>query len=336
MKKLQTDFQIRFQQHLKLRKLILPGEKVYIACSGGPDSTALFHLLCALREKGGLKLGLLHVNHGLRREALRDEKFVRALGRKYKVPVLVKRVNVKALARRERLSLEEAARQARHAFFREAGRRGVSKIALAHTRDDQAETVLMRLIQGTGLRGLAGVRESMDLGKVRLVRPLLDFSKPEILGYLKENKFAYVRDKTNRSTKFLRNKIRHKLLPFLEKEFHPGIRAVLARVPRTLEREQEILSRLEEKAYGKIVAQVRGAKAHLRRVPFLGLPEALQFRVLDRVLKQLDGRSGLSFENWEGLKPHLERPSYRHSLQKDIDFALTPRHITLFKKNPRS
>ena len=297
----------------------------------------LLYLLLGLREKWKLKLGLLHLNHGLRgRESVRDVRFVKGLARKYRFPLYHARRAVLKMAGREDFSLEEAARKARYDFFlKTAGRRRISKIASAHTRDDQAETVLMRVLQGTGLRGLEGIRPRVKMGPVTFVRPLLEFSKKEVLAFLRHGQIPFCKDASNQSPAFLRNRIRLKLLPELARAFNPRIVETLARIPRIVREENEILAVLERAAWKRAVRRQTSRKLFLDRKAFLKFPPALQFRVLERGLRQLDGKSGLSFDAWQGILPHLSRKRYRRSLPKDIDLDLTPLKLLLYKKFPR-
>lgn len=323
-----------FKESLKLRGLIVPGDKVFVACSGGPDSTALFYLLYALRREWKLKLGLLHFNHGLRKlPAQREERFVKKLAKTFNVPFYASGVPVKKLARREKFSTEEAARLARYDFFEKiAKNRGISKIATAHNLDDQAETVLMRVLQGTGLRGLCGIRPALRQGNLRLVRPLLDFKKREILAYLKQNKLAYCLDASNASPVFLRNRIRLTLIPWLAETFHPKAVEAIARIPAILREDSEFLEEMTEQSWRKTFLSRTRKEVKFRRLIFLKTPPSLQFRILERGLKCLDPKSGLSFDAWQVLRRFLGSPRARWSLPKDIDFSLTPSQIRLYKK----
>src|SRR3989338_8445498 len=199
------DITAQFQQSIRTHALFRKGERIFVACSGGPDSVALFHLLFELRDSWQLKLGLLHFHHQLRGKAAdHDERFVKRLAKRYNIPFYGGRGSVRVKSKRDKESLEEAARKLRYDFFsRVCNRRRIPKLALAHTMDDQAETVLMRVLKGTGSRGLQGIRRSILYGKILLIRPLLDFTKKQILSYLKKRKIAYCRDQSNDSLRFL-------------------------------------------------------------------------------------------------------------------------------------
>ncbi len=324
----------RFKEHLRERRLLKGGQKILIACSGGPDSVTLFHLLRSLSAEYLWKLGLVHFNHQLRPvDAKKDERFVKNLARKYKAPFFCGTGSVRSEARRTKTSIEEAARQMRYDFFlRTAKAEKFQAVALAHTRDDQAETVLMRVLQGTGLRGLQGIREKFKKGRVTWVRPLLAFTKKELLDHLFRERIPFRLDRSNDSSRFVRNRIRLELIPGLQRDFNPRVVEALSRIPAIVAGEGALIAELEEKGWKKIFKKIRDKKIELRRSIFLKFPPALQFRIVEKALKKLDRQSGLSFEAWERIRQGLVRSRYRCSLPKDIDLALTPKNLTIYKK----
>ena len=323
----------RFERVLQQEKFISYGSKVFIACSGGPDSTALFHLFKSVQKKRRLKLGVLHFNHGMRGvESNRDERFVKKFAKANRARFFSGVMEKNEI--KKGLSFEEAAREARYNFFLKMGtKHGIFKIALGHNMDDQAETVLMRILQGTGLRGLYGIRPSFRRNRVLFFRPLLRFSRKEILAYLRQNNISFCTDKTNKSPRFLRNRIRLELIPSLAEKFNPNVVHALARIPEITSREMGFLDDLEEKIWGKTFLGKNGSEIRLRRSLFLKWARPLGFRLLDRALKKIDPESGLSFDAWEKIMPHLSERRFRWSLPRDIDFHLTPSRICVYKKN---
>ena len=208
--------------------LIPPGARVLAACSGGGDSVALAALLCELEPETDWSVaGLLHVNHGLRgASADEDEAFCRQLARDLGVPIAVERADVAARARAERISVEAAGHRVRYELFERMVREGAADlVATGHTRDDQAETVLLRLLRGAGPAGLAGIRPRIGA----VVRPLLDVRRRELREYLRLRGLSHREDPTNRDERVLRNRVRHRLIPFLAEHFSPAITDVLAR-----------------------------------------------------------------------------------------------------------
>ena len=192
-----------------------------VAVSGGADSVALLMLLLELREKLGIVVSVAHLNHKLRAKASdADEKFVAGLAAKHGLAFHVKSVNVAPLAKREKANLEDAGRRARYEFFAMLVEEGkVDRVAVAHTADDQAETVLAHILRGTGLAGLGGIHPRTEC----VVRPLLGVRRVELRTYLRAKKQKWREDATNQDTERTRARIRKRLLPLLEKQFQGGV-----------------------------------------------------------------------------------------------------------------
>src|SRR3990172_1476715 len=212
------DLRRKVEEAVRQGKLLEPGMKVAVACSGGADSVALACLLAELKETLGLRLLLVHLNHQLRgAEADADEAFVRKLAERLEVEFLARREDVGARAQRDKTNLEEAGRQTRLEFFASLIAAGkADAVALAHTLDDQAETVLGRLVRGAGTKGLAGIYPVVELTPAgKLVRPLLGIRRGELREYLAEREQAWREDASNLDRRRLRNRIRLELLPQL-------------------------------------------------------------------------------------------------------------------------
>jgi tRNA(Ile)-lysidine synthase len=202
--------------------MLAPGERILAAVSGGPDSNALLGALVALAEERGVSVCAAHLNHGLRGdEALRDQQCAEAVARRLGVDCVVAR----STALPAGANLEARAREQRYAFLtRIAEEQGCSKIATGHTMDDQAETVLMRLLRGTGPDGLAGIRPVRD---GHIIRPLIECSRAEVLAFLRAADLPFCEDSSNRDRRFLRNRIRHEVLPLLQ-SIQPAVKHRLA------------------------------------------------------------------------------------------------------------
>jgi tRNA(Ile)-lysidine synthase len=211
----------RLLTNLQKNGMLRSGDRVGVAVSGGADSVALLLLLLELREKLGIVLSVVHFNHKLRGKASDvDEKFVKKLAAGYGLGCHVDSLNVAKKAKKERANLEDAARRARYDYFRFLAESGAcTRLAVAHTADDQAETVLAHLLRGTGITGLGGIHPVAG----PVVRPLLNTRRSELRAYLRARKQTWREDLTNRDTRRTRARIRKKLLPFLEKQFQPEI-----------------------------------------------------------------------------------------------------------------
>jgi len=213
---------------IRKHRLAEPRDRIAVAISGGSDSVALTWILHEVAADLGVTLaGLIHVNHGLRgRDAELDEAFCRALAERLAVPIEVRRVDVAALARSGRRSIEAAGREARYACFTEAAARlGATRVATGHTLDDQAETMLLRLFRGAGTRGLTGIR----IRRGQFVRPLLQCRRGELVDYLTSRSEPYREDASNADCRIPRNRVRHELLPVIDR-MAPGARRALGRL----------------------------------------------------------------------------------------------------------
>lgn len=215
--------------------MIREGEATVVGVSGGADSVALLCVLCELAPQWGLTLTIAHLHHGIRgAEADADAEFVRALAAELRLPHVADRVSVPAIVRAEGGSTEDIARRERYAFLgRAAASAGAAVIALGHTADDNAETVIHRILRGTGIRGLGGIPPTRPLARashVRVVRPLIETSRREIVTYLESIGRPFRTDSTNLDRAYLRNRIRLDLLPLLERDYAPDARDSLNRL----------------------------------------------------------------------------------------------------------
>jgi len=223
------------EESIRTRRLFRPGQRILVAVSGGVDSMVLLHVLHGLAPKHGWRLSVAHLNHQLRgRSSDADERLVRRTARTLKVRLVVARADVRGLARARRLSLEMAAREARHGFLARVARRGrISSIALAHHADDQLELFFLRLLRGSGGEGLAGMKwrnASPSDEAVEVVHPLLGQSKAALLEYAAEQGIRYREDASNALLDFQRNRIRHELLPLLRAKYQPALDRTIPRV----------------------------------------------------------------------------------------------------------
>jgi tRNA(Ile)-lysidine synthase len=241
-----TDLLQRVEQNIQNRDLFKRGGKLLVAVSGGLDSMTLLHALEKLSAGNRWQLVVAHFNHRLRgRASDADERLVRQTTAKMELPVVVGCADMKRFAEKSKLSIEMAARKLRHAFLaREASRRKIKTVALAHHAGDQVELFFLRLLRGAGGEGLAGMKwqsRSPADRTISFIRPLLDFSKVELLTFARENKIHFRNDATNFSTDFLRNRIRNELLPLLRKNYQPGLDKAVLRLMEIVGAEAEFV-----------------------------------------------------------------------------------------------
>jgi len=241
--------------YIRKYDLLLPGDRVGIAVSGGADSVALLRVLLELRDEFGIVLSVVHLNHQLRgTDSDADERFVRELAETHRLEIIAESRDIKTVAAEKKLSVEAAAREVRYEFFRRALQSSVNRIATAHTLDDQAETVLLKLSRGAGTRGLAGIYPKVAVSKKAvsrqpsaisnaaiskdppeldhqvktIIRPLLGTRRSQLRSYLAEIEQSWREDTSNQNLRHTRNRVRHEILPRLEKEVNPGVCEVLA------------------------------------------------------------------------------------------------------------
>ena len=262
---------------LRQYSLFSQGDRIAVGVSGGADSVALLRFLAALRPQFGWDLVVCHIHHGLRgAEADRDECFVRALAEQLGLPCAVSRIDAAALALRDHISVEEAGRMARYAFFAQTAGEG-GRIATAHTLDDSIETVLMNLVRGTGLRGLCGIPRIRG----NIVRPLLDCTRAEVEDYLGALGQPYCTDSTNLTDDYTRNRIRHDIIPRLC-ALNPNFPGAMARMLPRLAAQQALTDCLAAQS----AQQLHAACGGLSRQGLSALPEPVCDRLLLRLLEQ--------------------------------------------------
>ncbi|MBN2398553.1 MAG: tRNA lysidine(34) synthetase TilS [Deltaproteobacteria bacterium] len=308
------------RETIERHAMLAPGDRVGIAVSGGPDSVALLHLLVGVAEEYALTLFVLHLNHGIRgEEADRDEAFVRKTAESMEIPFDSERVSIPDLRQERGGSLEDLCREERYAFFERAARRHVlDKIALGHTLNDQAETILMRLLRGSGLEGLKGflpVRDGM------YIRPLMEVTRDEVTSFLEERAISFITDSSNEDTAYLRNRIRSELIPQLK--------VYNARLEETIGRTAQIL-RMEDDFIAKSVANVIGewgVDLQTARLPVSRLKElhpALLLRLIKTLLEgHSPGRNGIGYLHVIAVADLIESPG--PSASADLPFNLTAR-----------
>ena len=311
------------REYVERQRLLQPGDRVAVAVSGGADSVALLGVLLELLRDLGIVLSMAHFHHGIRgAEADADQAFVKELAQRFDLELHLGSGDVPGHARSHKLSLETAARELRHLWFAQLVRENrVDKIATAHTLDDQAETVLMRILRGAGSRGLAGIFPAQK--EKHLVRPLLVSSRREVEAYLVSLGQPWREDSSNRDLSHTRNRIRHQLLPELERDFNPSIRQALADLAEVARSETEYwdaeISSLMPKLLrpGKPSRSGRTTSGDALRTQALDLrtfhelPAALQRQVLHEIAR----RMGIALE-FKHIQQLIELASEKASTKR--------------------
>ena len=277
-----------FRRFVKRYQLLVPGMRVLAAVSGGRDSMVLLHLLLQWKKRLKIEVAALHVNHQLRGpDSDADEVFVRRICREWNTPFFSRKVDIRKVAAEGRLSLEEAGHQVRENIFIQVRRREkFDVVATAHHRRDQAETILMRLLKGAGVEGLAGIR----LRRPGIIRPMLFAGDEQIKNYCRLHNIAFREDKSNTDRRFLRNQVRHQLLPQVEQIFGASYESHLLNAGLIFQEWLEENGSLLDTAQKNCLERVSGNEIRLVLPLYLGYFSWLKFRLLDLVLAELEGK----------------------------------------------
>jgi tRNA(Ile)-lysidine synthase len=278
--------------------MVPPGSRVLVALSGGPDSVGLLHLLQALAARGELVVaGAAHLNHALRPAAEQDEQFCRELATAQQIPLYVERADVRALARQWRTSGEDAGRRARQAFFaRAAASAAAPSVATGHTLDDQAETFLLQMIRGAGPRGLSAISPRAGL----VCRPLLELRRSEIRDSLLARALPFREDESNLDPAYTRNRVRHRLIPLLQREFSARIVEVLGREAAIARADEAALHERAIEVARSVVLTTEG-DVQVDLAAFGSLDPAIASRVARLALAQLAPGRFIGFTHVEAL-----------------------------------
>ena len=273
-------------QTIAEHRMLVAGDAVLIAVSGGMDSVAMVSILQTLAMDFSIQLAIAHLNHSLRREESdRDADFVAEIAGRLELPFYIEKKNVNHFRHTARLSLEEAARALRYEFLEEtAAGNGFNKIATGHHGNDNAELVLMNLLRGSGPLGLSGIAPVRD-GKI--IRPLIDLNKSEILDYITEKKLAFVTDSSNSDLSFRRNRIRHHIIPALEKSYNPAVVDTINRLGSIMRSEDQWLEYILEKDYSRCTAVDACGFVNIDLNCFKGLATAAKRRVVRRAIRSV-------------------------------------------------
>jgi tRNA(Ile)-lysidine synthase len=303
------------------------GDSVVVAVSGGPDSVCMLLVLHELSTSLSLRLVVACLDHSTRGgESQRDAAFVQSLADSMQIECHVDKVEIGAL-KPPGVSFEAAARDARYEFLeRVAEETRSTKVAVGHTANDQAETMLMRLLSGTGLRGLAGIRPVRQLGGVLLVRPLIDVKRSEIMGYLECHNVSFRVDETNLDPGYVRNKVRLELIPTLEKQYNRNVVDALTRAARVLQEEEEYLSQRARETAARVVSHENSSTIEMSRAAYSAASPPLRRRLIMDVVRKLsagmprltlasiqsadelcvDGRTGSRMSIWDDVELTVE------------------------------
>ncbi len=302
---------------IRQSNLIAVGDRIIVGVSGGPDSLTLLLMLKALACEYKLTLHAAHLDHMIRKASAQDANFVKRFCDRLKVPLTIKKIDVKRLAQRR--SIEEVAREQRFKFFCSLAKKyGANKIALGHNLDDQAETVLMRLLRGSGLSGLSGITAQRVINGYTFIRPLINIRRKDIETYLRRRHIRARIDESNLEDAYLRNRIRHRLLPFIEKNYNNNIKQVLCNTALAAADDYDYLSQEARKA-----ASASGTAPPIKKLT--RMHPAIRRMVLRINFKRLKGDTrALEFRHIHELEALL----FNRPVRSIVDL---PRNISVIK-----
>ena len=286
---------------IKKYNLIENGDKIVIGVSGGPDSIALLNVFLEIKKENIVNFDMVvcHINHMIREEASEDEEYVLKFCKKYDIEFYSKKIDIQKISKENKIGTEEAGRIERYKFFKEILEETDSnKIATAHTANDNAETVLMNIIRGSGTAGLKGIEAKRD----NLIRPLIECDRNEIEEYCKENKLNPRIDKTNFENIYTRNKIRNMLIPYIKDNFNPNIIETINRLSELSKIENEYFEKETEKIFKKVLVEENNKQIILDLNQFNLQETVIKSRLVLYTINILFGtRSGIEKKHIEDI-----------------------------------
>ncbi|MBU1086664.1 MAG: tRNA lysidine(34) synthetase TilS [Candidatus Omnitrophica bacterium] len=280
----------KIKSTIAINKLFKQKEKVLVCVSGGSDSVFLLDVLRQLNQTYGLQIAVAHLNHCLRGdESDADEAFVTRIAAAWGMPFFKTRVDVAKLAKQNKMSVEQAARFARYNFFSNVCQaQNMKKVILAHTKDDQVETILMRILRGTGVKGLGGMKLLNASENMLLVRPLLSIEKSQILSYLKKNKIKFRTDSSNLEKNYFRNKVRLDVLPLLE-QVSPALKENILRLADNAQKTESFIQTKLDLVYPRIIYSEKNNEISIFRQKFVMLMPIIRSEIIRKIIFNLSG-----------------------------------------------
>ena len=312
-----TKVQTSFRENIQNNKLIEKNDTIIVGASGGPDSQFLIYLLKSIKDEYNLKIILAHLNHLHRKEAINDENLVKETAHKLNLEFRVKRASMDDYAKAHKISAEDAGRRLRYEFFNElASQYENSKIAIAHNKNDQAETLLMRMIRGTGLDGMV----AMDFRNGNIIRPILSFSKDEIISYLDSNLIAYAIDKTNLSNDYTRNYIRNLIMPEFT-TINPKSVDAIYNLSMLLKEDLKIVDRSIDSLYKEVLVLEDERQILFDLSKFDELEDFYQKRLLRKAISKLKNNlNDISKKNIDEFLSLTTLASGKKIIKDDLEF----------------
>jgi tRNA(Ile)-lysidine synthase len=310
----------KIKETIEKNHLLAQGEKVVVAVSGGPDSTALLKILEMLSDDYRLTLIVAHLNHGLREDAACEERFVRKMATDMGIAFEFKSLDIASLRKGSGKCIEDASREVRYDFLNDVAKKhGARKIALGHHIDDQTETVVMNFLRGSGPTGLKGMLPARDS---TYIRPLLGVTRSEIISFLEFHRISFVTDASNADQRYLRNRIRHTLIPELKARYNPKLEESMKSMAEIMRVEDDYMEKATDKVLSEWGVTPADSEFRICISDFLEYHEAIQRRIMKHLLEGLSPNSkGIGFTHIKaalGLV-HSDRPGAHVNLPCNIE-----------------
>lgn len=262
-------------------------KNILVAVSGGFDSTCLLYLLNSLKQEFNINLLVAHINHGLRENAIIDEKFVKETCDNLNIPIFIDKLNVEEIAKKEKMSIEMAGRKARYEFFDKIAKdNNCTKIALAHNANDNVETILLNLFRGSGLNGLKGIKKIRDN---KYIRPLIEITRKEIDEWLNENGIVARLDESNNESEYTRNKVRNELIPYIQDNFNENVIANINRMSDNITEDDEYINSVVENLFNENVINIEQDSIVIKGKNIINYEINIQKRLILKCIEKLNG-----------------------------------------------
>lgn len=316
----------KVRETIKKNNLVNGGDKIILGVSGGPDSICMLHILNYLKDEFNIKIYAAHLNHKIRGiEAQKDAMYVAKICDIMRVPCFIRAIDVPAYCKEKGVSLEEGARTLRYnMFFEIKDKIGADKIAIAQNINDQAETVIMRMMRGTGLQGLKGIQYKREDG---IIRPLLDVDRAYIEEYCEQNNLNPRIDQTNLEEIYTRNKIRLKLIPYMVENFNPNLKESISRMTNLLKDDSDFIIQESNKSFDEICSEMSDNTISVDIDKFINTHKALKNRIIRKCINFVLG-------NIEGIEQkHIQDVNDLINTDKNNIRIDLPKGILVYKKS---
>ena len=299
----------KFNNFIEKKELVFAGDKILLGVSGGPDSLTMLDLFFKLSSEKNIEIAVFHLNHLFRKEAAKEAQFVKKMCNDYGIDCYLEEFNIPDFAKENSLSSEQAARKIRMDFlFSYIEKLNFDKVALAHNKNDLIETVFLNMFRGCSLSGLGGIEAKSLVKDNLIIHPLLSISRNEIESYCQQEDLNPCYDQSNEETIYTRNKIRHKIIPYIEKEINPSLKDVMIRMTNLIKEEDDYLDKLAQNFYSEIVLKEGNEEIIIDYCQFKNLDEVMKRRIFfNTIYKLKEIKADIYLKHYKEIKKILNK-----------------------------